>query len=250
MIKKFGRILVLPNFFAEGKRKEQVEQTAKRYKIISESTAFMLLLTLLSGYLNAYTYATRGGIFANMHTGNMTKLGIGLASGNVAGSWQYLAPILAAVLGVVFSELVRHRFSGIGFGSWQKNMLALEILMLVGSAFVATGWHDMLMACLFSFATEAQLAVFGKWEGRGHAATICTGNIRNLGQYLYAALSVHDHESLRIAGLYFVMVFSFAAGAGLGVLLCGPMGTFGSIPAALGFAILLGSILREEHARN
>lgn len=36
----------------------------------------MLLLTLLSGYLNAYTYATRGGIFANMHTGNMTKLGI------------------------------------------------------------------------------------------------------------------------------------------------------------------------------
>ena len=68
-----------------------MEQTAKRYKTISESTAFMLLLTLLSGYLNAYTYATRGGIFANMHTGNMTKLGIGLASGNVAGSWQHLA---------------------------------------------------------------------------------------------------------------------------------------------------------------
>ena len=52
---------------------EQVEQTAKRYKTISESTAFMVMLTLLSGYLNAYTYATRGGIFANMHTGNMSK---------------------------------------------------------------------------------------------------------------------------------------------------------------------------------
>ena len=150
----------------------------------------MCIRDRLSGYLNAYTYATRGGIFANMHTGNMTKLGIGLASGNVAGSWQYLAPILAAVLGVVFSELVRHRFSGIGFGSWQKNMLALEILMLVGSAFVATGWHDMLMACLFSFATEAQLAVFGKWEGRGHATTICTGNIRNLGQYLLSLIHI------------------------------------------------------------
>lgn len=75
---------------------EQVEQTAKRYKTISESTAFMVMLTLLSGYLNAYTYATRGGIFANMHTGNMSKLGISLAGGNFAGSWQYLAPILAA----------------------------------------------------------------------------------------------------------------------------------------------------------
>ena len=59
---------------------EQVEQTAKRYKTISESTAFMVMLTLLSGYLNAYTYATRGGIFANMHTGNMSKLGISVRS--------------------------------------------------------------------------------------------------------------------------------------------------------------------------
>ena len=117
MIRKFGRILVLPNFFAEGKRKEQVEQTAKRYKTISESTAFMLLLTLLSGYLNAYTYATRGGIFANMHTGNMTKLGIGLASGNVAGSWQYLAPILAAVLGVVLVAAYR---DGTGFDALRR----------------------------------------------------------------------------------------------------------------------------------
>ena len=191
---------------------EQVEQTAKRYKTISESTAFMVMLTLLSGYLNAYTYATRGGIFANMHTGNMSKLGISLAGGNFAGSWQYLAPILAALLGVMFSELVRHRFSGIAFGSWQKNMLAFEILVLVGAAFIASGWHDMLIACVFSFVTEAQLSVFGKWEGKGHSTTICTGNLRNLGQYLYPAIAVHDRESLRTAGLYFVMVFSFALG--------------------------------------
>ena len=187
---------------------EQVEQTAKRYKTISESTAFMVMLTLLSGYLNAYTYATRGGIFANMHTGNMSKLGISLAGGNFAGCWQYLAPILAALLGVMFSELVRHRFSGIAFGSWQKNMLAFEILVLVGAAFIASGWHDMLIACVFSFVTEAQLSVFGKWEGKGHSTTICTGNLRNLGQYLYPAIAVH-----------------------------------------LGFVLLLGSILREEHTR-
>ncbi len=229
---------------------EQVEQTAKRYKTISESTAFMVMLTLLSGYLNAYTYATRGGIFANMHTGNMSKLGISLAGGNFAGCWQYLAPILAALLGVMFSELVRHRFSGIAFGSWQKNMLAFEILVLVGAAFIASGWHDMLIACVFSFVTEAQLSVFGKWEGKGHSTTICTGNLRNLGQYLYPAIAVHDRESLRTAGLYFVMVFSFALGAVLGIWACALLGTFGSIPAALGFVLLLGSILREEHTRS
>ena len=128
-------------------------------------------------------------------------------------------------------------------------MLAFEILVLVGAAFIASGWHDMLIACVFSFVTEAQLSVFGKWEGKGHSTTICTGNLRNLGQYLYPAIAVHDRESLRTAGLYFVMVFSFALGAVLGIWACAPLGTFGSIPAALGFVLLLGSILREEHAR-
>lgn len=226
-----------------------MEQTAKRYKTISESTAFMLMLTLLSGYLNAYTYATRGGIFANMHTGNMSKLGVSLAMGNIAGCWQFLAPILAAILGVIFSEVVRHRFDKVLFGSWQKNMLAFEILVVAGAAFIASGWHDMLIACVFSFVTEAQLAVFGKWEGKGHATTICTGNIRNLGQYLYPAITRHDRESLRTAGIYGVMVFSFAAGAMLGVLACVPLGTFGSIPAALGFVLLLAAIIREDRAR-
>lgn len=226
-----------------------MEQTAKRYKTISESTAFMLALTLLSGYLNAYTYATRGGIFANMHTGNMSKLGVSLATGDVAGSWPFLAPILAAILGVLFCELVRHRFDRVLFGSWQKNMLAFEILIVAGAAFIASGWHDVLIACVFSFITEAQLAVFGKWEGKGHSTTICTGNIRNLGQYLYPAITVHDRESLRTAVLYGVMVFSFAAGAMLGVLVCELLGTFGSIPAALGLALLLFAMIREDSAR-
>ncbi|MEI3580835.1 MAG: YoaK family protein [Acutalibacteraceae bacterium] len=180
--------------------------------------------------LSQCLYLSRAGSFANMHTGNMSKLGISLAGGNFAGSWQYLAPILAALLGVMFSELVRHRFSGIAFGSWQKNMLAFEILVLVGAAFIASGWHDMLIACVFSFVTEAQLSVFGKWEGKCYSTTICTGNLRNLGQYLYPAIAVHDRESLRTAGLYFVMVFSFALGAVLGIWACAPLGTFGHFP--------------------
>jgi len=214
---------------------EQVEQTAKRYKTISESTAFMVMLTLLSGYLNAYTYATRGGIFANMHTGNMSKLGISLAGGNFAGSWQYLAPILAALLGVMFSELVRHRFSGIAFGSWQKNMLAFEILVLVGAAFIASGWHDMLIACVFSFVTEAQLSVFGKWEGKGHSTTICTGNLRSGTErlYLWGKTGERDHGH-RAAQYYGIIVF-FIAGAALGAWCSGRWGQ----RAVLGACVLL-----------
>ena len=58
-----------------------MEQATKRYQSITESTGFMLAVTTLGGFLNSYTYATRDGVFANMHTGNMTRLGISLADG-------------------------------------------------------------------------------------------------------------------------------------------------------------------------
>ena len=35
-----------------------------------------VLLTLCGGYLDAYTYFVRGGVFANAQTGNIIKLGI------------------------------------------------------------------------------------------------------------------------------------------------------------------------------
>ena len=153
---------------------EQVEQTAKRYKTISESTAFMVMLTLLSGYLNAYTYATGAGSLP-ICTPAYVQAGISLAGGTSPEAGSYWRRSWPPCWALMFSELVRHRFSGIAFGSWQKNMLAFEILVLVGAAFIASGWHDMLIACVFSFVTEAQLSVFGKWEGKGHSTTICTG---------------------------------------------------------------------------
>ena len=219
----------------------------KRYKTVTESTGFMLTVTLLSGYLNAYTYVTRGGIFANMHTGNMSKLGLGLLSGDYAGCWQYLAPILAALAGALFSETVRQKFARKGLGSWQRNMLAFEILVLAAAAFVASGWHDMLIACVFSFVTEAQLTVFGKWEGKSHSTTICTGNLRNLGQYLYPALFVRDRESVRTAVLYGIVVFSFLAGVMVGAVLTRRLGTFGSLPVCAVLGVLMAVVVREEN---
>ena len=206
----------------------------------------MFSLTLLSGYLNGYTYATRGGIFANMQTGNMSKIGLSIAMGDWSGGWIYVAPVLAAVAGALFSEVVRHHFAQAGLGSWQKNVMAFELAVLLAAAFIPSGWYDVAIACIFSFTMEAQLAVFGKWEGKGHSTTICTGNLRNLGQYLYPALFVRDREALRTAGLYACIVFSFSGGAALAIMACRVLGTFGSVPAALLLAALLTAVIKEQ----
>ena len=48
---------------------------------MSEAYSLGALLTVGGGFLDAYTYFTRGGVFSNAQTGNLVLLAIRLAQG-------------------------------------------------------------------------------------------------------------------------------------------------------------------------
>ena len=48
-------------------------------KQMSENFILGIMLALTGGFLDAYTYITRGGVFANAQTGNIVLMGINLA---------------------------------------------------------------------------------------------------------------------------------------------------------------------------
>ena len=48
---------------------------------MSETFPIGVLLTIVGGYFDAYTYIARGGVFANAQTGNIVLFGIHLAGG-------------------------------------------------------------------------------------------------------------------------------------------------------------------------
>ena len=225
-----------------------MEQLTKRYQSITESTGFMLAVTALGGFLNTYTYATRDGVFANMHTGNMTKLGISLAGGAWAEAGTYAAAIAAAILGALFCECMKRRTAGRGFGNWRRNLLAVQFVLLLLAGVTPSGWQNLLVTSGFSFLTESLLAMFGKWEGRGHSVTVCTGNLRNFGQYLYPAVFERTPEALRTAGLYGLLAFSFTAGAGVGIPVCRMLGTYAAWVGCVVLAGLFLAIRREDRA--
>ena len=53
-----------------------------REKQMSENFILGIMLALTGGFLDAYTYITRGGVFANAQTGNIVLMGINLAKGD------------------------------------------------------------------------------------------------------------------------------------------------------------------------
>ena len=64
---------------------------------VSEWLITGLILCFAGGFLDAYTYITRGGVFANAQTGNIILLSIGLARGEGTAALRYLVPVAVFV---------------------------------------------------------------------------------------------------------------------------------------------------------
>ena len=68
-------------------------------KQMSENFILGIMLALCGGFLDAYTYITRGGVFANAQTGNIVLMGINIAKGDferviLIGSKKFCGEIL------------------------------------------------------------------------------------------------------------------------------------------------------------
>lgn len=185
-----------------------------------EKPIFVMIITIVGGYMNGYTYITRHNILANMHTANMSKLGINIALGQWQNALSYFIPIVACILGAAFSELVKalliiHKFKG----DWRKLALTLEAISLFFIGLMPTSCPDIIVTNLVSFFMGYQLCLFRECLGIGFNTTICTGNIRNVGQLLYNALDEKSKNSIRKLIIFTCLTFFFALGAIPGTLI-------------------------------
>ncbi|WP_258074982.1 YoaK family protein [Brachyspira murdochii] len=81
------------SFIAFIKRKNESIHTTETIYIAS-------ILTLVGGFVDAYTYITRDGVFAYAQTGNMIFFAMHLAKKEFAITMHYLIPILVFIIGI------------------------------------------------------------------------------------------------------------------------------------------------------
>ena len=182
----------------------------------SDTFAVAALLALAGGFLDAYTYLCRGGVFANAQTGNMVLLALRAAEGRWQEAAAYLAPILAFALGVLVTEGVRTRYRGQGRFHWRHWVLGVEILALGAAALIPVGPWNGVVNVTVSFVCALQVEAFRKVQGYPFASTMCTGNLRSGTEALYHGAVNHDRALLRRSGCYFGVILCFLLGAALG----------------------------------
>ena len=196
-----------------------MEQTTHRQ--MSESFRLGAVLALTGGFLDAYTYLIRGGVFANAQTGNIVLLGVRLMEGDWGGAGHYLVPILAFAAGVLAAELIRGRFRGAQALHWRQVTVAAELLLLAAVACLPAAL-DNAANVLVAFVCAVQVESFRKVNGNAFATTMCTGNLRSGTEHLFRHLTVPESQSAPKARLYYCLILSFVTGAILSGL-CSPL---------------------------
>ena len=123
----------------------------------SESYPIGAVLACVGGFLDAYTYLCRGGVFANAQTGNIVLFGLHLAEGRWAQALFCLVPIAAFFLGVYVTEALKSRSRPTGRLHWRQRAVAVEFAVLaVVSLLPAPGWNS-LANVLVSFLCAMQV---------------------------------------------------------------------------------------------
>jgi uncharacterized membrane protein YoaK (UPF0700 family) len=188
---------------------------------IHESFSVGALLALAGGFLDAYTYLSRGGVFANAQTGNMVLLGIRLAERNWSGAVRYLIPIIAFAAGVLLAEWIQSALKNRANVRWRQAVLLLEIALLIVIGFVPDGSWNWTVNVAVSFVCALQVEAFRTMHGLSYATTMCTGNLRSGTESLFFYFQTKNRILLSNGIKYYAIIVVFILGAVLGVFLTG-----------------------------
>ena len=221
--------------------------------IPSQRMRVAYLLTFVGGFLDAYTYFVRGGVFANAQTGNIVKLGIALSDGTRDKYLFYLLPILAFAAGLMCLLVIKVVLERHNMRLVRRTVLAAEIvgLMVVGLIPLGEQW-DKLANCIVSFVAAMQYETFTTFRGKAIVTTMSTGNLRKMVDSLFDGALHHDTAKLWRSALYLSIITVFTLGAFYGTRACRLMGRAAVIPAiaCLALAIVIITALRRSNHRR
>jgi uncharacterized membrane protein YoaK (UPF0700 family) len=183
---------------------------------LSGMFAIASVFAIVGGFLDAYSYLARGGVFANAQTGNVVLFGVRAAAGNWISAWQTIPPILAYMFGVAVARLLRVRPQKHTFRA-TLICQALELLVLLVLLFFGKFVPDLCAVPLIAFSAALQNTSFsniGPWQFN---SAMTTSNLRNaVSGWVQLTLGETDPKLRGEAIVGSVILLCFVAGALLG----------------------------------
>ncbi len=193
----------------------------KRKERISSEELFLTggLLAVVGGFLDAYTYILRGGVFANAQTGNIVLLALNIARGAYNKACLYLIPILAFAFGVYITEILKSSFNDKTLIKCEQFVILIETVLLFTVGYIPLSVSPWIVNVTISFICSIQVNSFRKIDGIPYASTMCTGNLRNCFENLFKYTHHKNKQALFSCLKYMGIILLFMLGACIGTVL-------------------------------
>lgn len=203
---------------------------------VTETTFFGMLVTLAGGYMDSYSYLTRGKVFATGQTGNFVLLAIHLCKFQLMNALRYLCPIFCFFAGVFLSKHLFHFYFNERELHLKRSILYIEVILFFVIGFIPQSTSDVLTNSTISFCASLQFCGFRKLtKNSGYASVFCTGNMRSCAESLYLGLILKDKNELAKGVRYLAILSAFFIGVFIGVV----VEMFAGIRAAWGISFIL-----------
>lgn len=212
----------------------------------STTLRFALLLTVANAFLDSYTYLARGGVFANVQTGNVIFGAMRLSEGRPADAAAHLWPILAFIAGV---GLAAHLKSGrvdryLPHPLRWAMLVQAAVLAVIG--FVPASVPNSYVTVPISFVAAMQIGLFRTVGDLVYMPVATTGNLMRLVEAGYTGLADHDRPARQASRIYAVLTVFFTIGAVIGAFATRALGIHAVwLPAGL-LLVTLALFLVDE----
>lgn len=183
----------------------------REFKDFSESFRIGILLAFTGGFMDAYSYICRDGVFANAQTGNIILFGINVSEGNLDIALRYLFPIVAFISGIILTNAIKFKFKK-NFIHWKQIAILIEALTLGAVAFMPQNLN-LFANSITSFACAIQVESFRTIRGNGVATTMCIGNLRSATENLCNYINTKDVSKIKNGLIYYSIILFFVFGA-------------------------------------
>lgn len=218
------------------KRKNESMHTTETIYIAS-------ILTIVGGFVDAYTYVTRDGIFAYAQTGNIIFFSMNLANKNFLDTLHYMIPILSFMMGIWFAQYIKQILNNnTKFMEWEYVMILVNAVVLFVVGLLPKTFSNTVVVSIISFISAVQMTTFNRVEGLAYVTSMCTGNLRSASEHLFKFLFNRDKTGLKNGLIYLTILFFFALGAFMGTFFTNMFG-IKSIWIAAGLLLVVESLM-------
>jgi uncharacterized membrane protein YoaK (UPF0700 family) len=207
---------------------------------------FALLLTITNGFMDAHTFYVRGGVFANVQTGNVIFFAIDVSERKPSAAMAHIWPILAFIVGISLAAHIKSGRAERMVPHPLRWAMTVQVITLVVIGFVPVSVAHSVVTVPISFLAALQMGLFRNIGDLAYLPVATTGNLMRFVEAGYDGFIDKQAASRRACGIYGALILAFASGALIGAFASRAWGAHAIWLAAAILAVTLVLFIVDE----